>query len=155
MLQQQNSHVSLSEPWILNKSPTLSLLNNPTPFHFYFHALQWEPHMQKPTLHLLCISQRQAFWAQNLKHPVFRGDCVNQAFTVSCKDNITKEQQENCLGRETQGMGIRTVYTSSLWDAQKVTRWFLRVWFPATGEAYMKHMKHTFGGLFFFWFFFK
>jgi hypothetical protein len=54
-----------SVPWILNKSLTAK---HPHTSHFLLHASRWEPHIQRSSVHLHCVSQRRAGWNQKSKN---------------------------------------------------------------------------------------
>ena len=44
------------------KTQTVSPAKDPTPSHLLLHASWWEPHMQRLSVHLLCISERHGGW---------------------------------------------------------------------------------------------
>jgi hypothetical protein len=49
-------------PWILNKSPKVSPESTPTPSHLLLFASWWEPHIQRSSVQILCVSQRHGGW---------------------------------------------------------------------------------------------
>lgn len=98
-------------------------------FHVCF-TCGWEPHTQKPSGHLLCISQRWGIHCSNAHTLCFLAQTVLLLFLSDVIFAANSKSLIHTVSFEHLMFEILGSKCLSLQDAEKVKGWFLHVWFP-------------------------